>query len=227
MVGRQAEAISTSGRQFGIAEDATAPGMHIGGGHEQFGPGLGEAGEIDSLLQDLVQRIGAAAGDAVGRIEACREIGGDEGRRKIERPLSGQNFEWTTPEGAQQGRIGNPLPERLERHLRALGAAFVQTMRHHHRVHGAGRGPGNAVELQPGLFEQPVEHAPGVGTVRAAALQREIDENRFATPSRRRSFFPLAAVIFHNLISITKLVARAALPARSTTKNRSFSPVPA
>ena len=61
--------------------------MHIGGGHEEFGPGFGEAGKIDSLLQNLGQRIGAAARDAVGRIQTRRNIGGDEGRRKIERPL--------------------------------------------------------------------------------------------------------------------------------------------
>ena len=32
--------------------------------------------------------------------------------------------------------------------------------------------------VQPRLFEQPVEHAPGEGAVRAAALQREIDQDR-------------------------------------------------
>ena len=30
---------------------------------------------------------------------------------------------------------------------------------------------------QPGLLEQPIEHAPGEGAVRAAALQREVDQN--------------------------------------------------
>jgi hypothetical protein len=43
-------------------------------------------------------------------------------------------------------------------------------MHEHRRVHGAGRGAGNAVDLQPRLFEQPIEHAPGEGAVRAAAL---------------------------------------------------------
>ena len=32
--------------------------------------------------------------------------------------------------------------------------------------------------LQPGLLEQPVEHAPGEGAVRPAALQRQIDQQR-------------------------------------------------
>ena len=30
--------------------------------------------------------------------------------------------------------------------------------------------------VEPALLEQPVEHAPGEGAVRAAALQREVDQ---------------------------------------------------
>ena len=42
-------------------------------------------------------------------------------------------------------------------------------------VHRARRRAGDAVEVKPRLLEQPVEHAPGEGTVRAAALQAEVD----------------------------------------------------
>ncbi len=35
-------------------------------------------------------------------------------------------------------------------------------------------------DLEPGLLEQTVEHAPGEGAVRPAALERQVDENRSA-----------------------------------------------
>ena len=43
-------------------------------------------------------------------------------------------------------------------------------------VHRAGRGGGDALDLDVVVLEQPVERAPGEGAVRAAALQREVDD---------------------------------------------------
>ena len=40
----------------------------------------------------------------------------------------------------------------------------------------AGRGAGYGLDREPGLLEQPVEHAPGESAVGAAALQREVDQ---------------------------------------------------
>ena len=57
-----------------------------------------------------------------------------------------------------------------------LGIAVDQ----HRGIHRARRRAGDAVDLEPRLLEQPVEHAPGEGAVRAAALQREIDEDGIA-----------------------------------------------
>ena len=34
---------------------------------------------------------------------------------------------------------------------------------------------------QPGLLEQPIQHAPGEGAMRAPALQRQIHQNRIAS----------------------------------------------
>jgi hypothetical protein len=38
------------------------------------------------------------------------------------------------------------------------------------RIHSAGRGAGNAVDPEPGLLEQAIEHAPGEGAMCAPAL---------------------------------------------------------
>ena len=50
----------------------------------------------------------------------------------------------------------------------------------HRGVHRAGGGAGDAVDLEPGLFQQAVEHAPGEGAMRAAALEGEVDEDGIA-----------------------------------------------
>jgi len=50
------------------------------------------------------------------------------------------------------------------------------TVGHHRGIHGAGRGPGYGLDREPRLLEQPVEHPPGEGAVRAAALQGEVDQ---------------------------------------------------
>ena len=48
------------------------------------------------------------------------------------------------------------------------------------RIHRAGRGAGNALDLQTPLFEQTIQHAPGERAVSAATLQREVDQNWIA-----------------------------------------------
>jgi len=45
--------------------------------------------------------------------------------------------------------------------------------------------PENPVNLQPWLFEEPVQNAPGVRAVRAAALQRKVDQKGIAIPADR------------------------------------------
>jgi hypothetical protein len=56
----------------------------------------------------------------------------------------------------------------------ALGPAVGQDC----GVHRARRRAGNRDDAQPLFLEQTVEHAPGEGAVRAAALQRQIDRQR-------------------------------------------------
>ena len=95
---------------------------------------------------------------------------------------------------------------------RALGAAFGVTVGQHRGVHGAGRGPGNAVDLEPRLFEQAIEHAPGEGAMRAAALEREIDEKRDRDLPRfyaawRRAALALALALHDDALGRQQLAA--------------------
>ena len=58
---------------------------------------------------------------------------------------------------------------------RLVGPAAGEPVGEHDRIDRACRGAGNALDLEPAIVEQLVEHAPGEGAVRAAALQRQID----------------------------------------------------
>ena len=58
---------------------------------------------------------------------------------------------------------------------RLLRSAAREPVGEHDRIHGAGRRAGDAVDGDAAVGEQAVEHAPGEGAVRAAALQGEIE----------------------------------------------------
>src|SRR6185437_3711759 len=64
--------------------------------------------------------------------------------------------------------IGEPL-------ARFGWPAARQSVGEHDGINRTGRGAGNAFDLKPAVVEQMVEHAPGEGAERAAALQRQID----------------------------------------------------
>ena len=67
-------------------------------------------------------------------------------------------------------------PQNRARVARASGRpAAGQAVGEGDAVHGAGAGAADAGDLEPAVLEQPVEHAPGEGAVRAAALQRQVD----------------------------------------------------
>src|SRR5262249_24962957 len=66
-------------------------------------------------------------------------------------------------------------PEIGKTSARLLRPAACQPVRQHDGVHRAGRGTGDALDLDPPVLEHMIEHAPGEGTVRAAALQRQVN----------------------------------------------------
>jgi hypothetical protein len=67
-------------------------------------------------------------------------------------------------------------PELGETLLRLLRSAARESVREQNRIHRPRRGAGNSFELQPPVGEKMIEHAPGEGAMRAAALKREIDQ---------------------------------------------------
>jgi len=98
----------------------------------------------------------------------------------VERPPAEQHVQKTAPQRAHQSRPRDVPPETLQGGARTLRPAGGVTIGQHRGVHRPGRSARDAVDVQPGLLEQPVQRAPGKGTMRAAALQRKVDENRIA-----------------------------------------------
>src|SRR5215203_2205844 len=86
-------------------------------------------------------------------------------------------------------RLTRPLPELAQLLAGTLGAALAPAVDEHDGVHRAGAGAGDRLDREPPVLDQLVEHAPGEGAVRAAALQRERDRLlrlRTREPARRR-----------------------------------------
>ena len=79
------------------------------------------------------------------------------------------------PTGARAGLAGDTVPELRQGLPRPVPTATAPTRRERHGVAGAGRGATDRGDLQPFVLEQPIEHAPGEGTVRAATLQGETE----------------------------------------------------
>ena len=112
----------------------------------------------------------------IRREQARHQIHGDEDRRGVERPAAEHHIERPRRKGLKRRRLGDAAPEILQRRAGAFGAALGIAVDQHRRIHRAGRRAGNAIDSQPGLLEQAIEHAPGKGAMRAAALQREVDQ---------------------------------------------------
>ena len=78
--------------------------------------------------------------------------------------------------GAEDGaRAAHVVPELGQRGARAVAPAGVEAADQHRRIQRTGAGAGDGGEAQTVGLEQAVEHAPGEGAVRAAALQREVE----------------------------------------------------
>ena len=88
--------------------------------------------------------------------------------------------------------LRDAAPEDLQRSAGAVVASFQISVGQRRGIHRAGRRAGNAVDPQPWLLEEPIQHAPREGAMGAAALQRKIDQNGFAiahgSDIRRGSF---------------------------------------
>jgi hypothetical protein len=83
--------------------------------------------------------------------------------------------EWRRPEDSAGGDVSYFSPIIAQRFPRALTAAGRETISQCDRVKGAGAGCRDALEGEPRLFEQPIEHAPGESAVTSATLQSKVD----------------------------------------------------
>ena len=179
--GREACRSEQDVRRYGVvAKHMAAPGMDIGGRDEQLDRRARKPLEVDAMRENGAQRVGVHRVQLIGREHARHQIHGDESRGIIERPTSKQHIERRALEGAQLGGLRHFPPERLQAGAGAIGAVRGITIDHDGAVHGSGRGARDTIEAKPVLLQQAVEHAPGEGAMRAAALQREVDENGVA-----------------------------------------------
>ena len=83
--------------------------------------------------------------------------------------------------------MGDAPPEILKRSPRSLRPALFIAIDQHHGIHRARGSARDTIDPQPWFLEEPIEHAPRKGAMRAASLQGEIDQNGLAAGVRRRT----------------------------------------
>ena len=163
-----------------VGEHPDLAGPHIGGAQVKLDrTAAAQAVEIDHLLEQGPQRIVVPGIELIGREHAGHEVEEDVDGGMLEPMVAGGPV---VPRGLQTAPLcqaRDPLPEVRERGRRARAPTDGETVGEHDRVHSAGTGRADAVDLEPRLLHEPVEHAPGEGAMGAAALQREIGELGF------------------------------------------------
>src|SRR5271166_275688 len=166
-----------------VLEHVTAAGPNIGSGDEELYRCSRQPLEIDCFGKNCTQWIFSHRIQVIGRQQARHEIHDDVERRRVQRPAAEKHIERPAPERAEASRLGDAAPEILQGRAGAGGPAFRVAIDQHRGIHRAGRRARNAVDSEPGLLEQTIEHAPGECPVRASALQREIDKDEIARDS--------------------------------------------
>src|SRR6185369_9418519 len=109
------------------------------------------------------------------RQRALDQVGPQRRRRIVEIPVALQAVERCALDRAGHGVRAELGPEVAQRLARAVAAVAHPALQQDGGVHRAGAGAAHRLELQPSVLDQGIEHAPGEGAVRAAALQGEID----------------------------------------------------
>jgi hypothetical protein len=158
-----------------LREDVQSAGLHIGGGDEDRPRVAAQAFEIDEAFDQVLERIDVERIDVVWR-QIARPGGQPvERRRALARQEREQPVHHRALQRRQVAAEARRFPEIGEPLARFVRSAAPEPVGQHHGVDRAGRGAGNALDREPAVFEQMLEHAPGEGAVRAPALQREID----------------------------------------------------
>ncbi len=173
------------GADLVMRENAQPSGMHIGGADEQLrGLGFPDGVEIDEALDQLLQRIDVERIEIVGRQILRHRLEPDPHRRIFQRQKREQAVDGLALQVGQTAAQAGGAPEIGEPLARFIAPAARQPVGEQHGVDGAGGSAGDALDLQPPVVEQVIEHAPAERAVGAAALQREIDA--LGCGSRRR-----------------------------------------
>ena len=128
-----------------------------------------------SCVHHLAQRIVV---ERIGQIRREHPRHGVEPQiawRAVDRPVAEQHVPGRALHRTEAALAGDRSPEFRKPLARPFGAAANPAVGQRDRVHRAGAGAGDRRQLKPPVLQQPIQHAPGEGAVRAAALQRDVD----------------------------------------------------
>ena len=161
------------------AEDMAASGPHVCRRDKQLeAVGRAEAFEIDDLLEMDPQRIDVERIELVRaqnsrhgvspRIDPARpRPKAAPGRKRLVDPFA---LEWR-----ERTLRRDREPKRLQLLARGFPSAFAHPRGEYDCIHRAGARAADGGDFNSRVLGERVEHAPGVGAVRAAALERQID----------------------------------------------------
>jgi hypothetical protein len=161
------------------AEQAQPSAFGFGGGDvERRSSARTQRLEVDRANQQVAQRVQVERVELRGR----EPVGpGQQGAPR------GTEARWVARHVPQRRHaLGHRAPEPLERGARAVGAVAAQTLGEQHRVHRAGTRAADGGDVHA-AFEQRIEHTPGEGAMRTAALQRERERRRAKRGSHAHS----------------------------------------
>ena len=171
------------GRDVIACEDADAAGADIGGPDKEARTfSMADAGKVQPPDNGF-QRVFPERTPAIGRPELGGDPGGRDGKGGLHRLGRGARGgpEGLHPGGhAQIADIGHLRPERLEAGAGAVTAPLAHAGLEGGPVQGPCRCAGHGGNLDPVIPQDAVQHAPGKGAMRAAALQGEGQPDRHA-----------------------------------------------
>ena len=156
--------------ELGGAEQTDLAGAHGGGGDEELERArAADALEVELRAHHVAQRVEVEGVELVRR-EHAREPEHHVHRRG-EAAVS-RGIEVVQQLQVEGNAVADGRPETVERGACAIRAARGPALGERHGIHRPGAGAADALDGNARL-EQAVEHAPGVGAMRATALQRE------------------------------------------------------
>ena len=131
--------------------------------------------EIDETLDQFLQWIDVERIEIVRRQILRDRFDPDRHRRIFQRQKREQAVDGLALQVGQAAAEAGGAPEIGEALARFIAPAARQSVGEQHGVDRAGGRAGDALDLEPPVIEQVIEHAPAERAIGAAALQREID----------------------------------------------------